>query len=464
MGVGATAEVFLAAGPNPRGAELLALKIILRHLASEPARREGVLREARVLAQLSHPNVVEVYEVGEHEERPFIAMEFIDGWPVSALLKKTQAAGERWRAEDACAVVQQAAQGLHYAHQARGPDGRLLGVLHRDISPQNLIVSQAGVVKLVDFGLARMNDAATVTPQSGVKGKLPYLAPEQLKSEPIDAQADVFALGAVLWELVLGERLHPGNTEAEIFQQALFLPPPTPRAVDPTLSDRLAEVLERATARERLRRYANAAELASALKPWVTPDHEARLAELVRAHFAPLPKTAREAAEPDEPPAPPPERAARTDPQAPVVEAPRRRRTRTPRAPERSRRTAWRVPRWAWGVLGLVALAGAVLFGGDLRRGDVERASPAPAATLPVDPTQIEPVRRPKRARGKLIVRSNAAAWVKDRGRVLGMTPLTQTLAAGTHRFTVESADGSKRVELEVVVPAGGQVERDVTF
>jgi serine/threonine protein kinase len=290
LGSGATAEVFLATGPNPRGYELLALKVMLSSLADARGSREIFLREARTSALLRHKHVVEIFEVNEVGGRPFIAMELVRGWSLSQLLKKMKEKGESFSVDEACELVRQSALGLHYIHEVRGTQGQVLGLIHRDVSPQNLIIDEEGLVKVVDFGLAKATaEAATQT--GGLKGKLRYMAPEQLKGEGLDRRIDVFALGAILWELVCGTPLHPGPSEAEVFQQAFFNAQPHPDEVKRGLPRGLVEVLLGAVAREKGRRYPSALALAEALSPLAGVDVTRRIAERVQRHFERLPRS-----------------------------------------------------------------------------------------------------------------------------------------------------------------------------
>ncbi len=295
MGAGATAEVFLAAGPNPRGAELVALKIVLPHLAEDEDLRGMLLREARTSSLLRHPNLVEIYEVGELEGRPYLAMEFVAGWSVSTVEKKLKAAGQRLTPSEACHIVAEAAKGLHYAHEVKGKDGLPLGLIHRDVSPQNLILAEDGAVKVVDFGLAKATNSGTSARTGGIKGKLPYMPPEQLRAQALDRRLDVFALGAVLWELATGTLLYPGKTEAEIFQQALFLPQPHPDEVARGLPRALVDVLLKVVERDVAKRTPTAEALVRAVAPLIQPDAPACLARRMREHFDPLPRSAGEA-------------------------------------------------------------------------------------------------------------------------------------------------------------------------
>jgi serine/threonine protein kinase len=273
----------------------VAVKVMLEHLTVKEEARKAFMREARTSTLLKHPNIVETYEVDEADGRPFLSMELVRGATVSQLLKKMRAAGgERLDPDEAAELVRQAALGLHFAHEVKGPGGTPLGLVHRDVSPQNIMLNEEGVAKVLDFGLAK----ATLAPETvttTLKGKLRYMPPEQLKSQPIDRRADVFALGAVLWELACGTPLHPGASEAEVFQQALYQDPPHPDEVAKGLSRQMVDVLVKATERNVDKRTATAAQLAEALASLSSRDAREKLAARVKKHFEPLPHTVDEA-------------------------------------------------------------------------------------------------------------------------------------------------------------------------
>lgn len=291
LGAGAQAEVFLAA---TRDEQLVALKVMLEHLTVRPESRDAFKREARTSSLLKHPNLVEVYEVGEEDGRPWISMELVRGWSLSTLLKKLRASGARLDQDEAAEVIRQAALGLHFAHEVKGRDGEPLGLVHRDVSPQNIMVSELGIAKVVDFGLAKAT-AQSETITATIKGKLRYMPPEQLKSQKLDRRCDVFALGAVLWELACGSQLYPGQSEAEVFQQALYSPQPHPDEVAKGLSRGMVSVLLATTQREVDKRMGSAKELAEALAPLSSPHARDKLGERVAKLFEKLPRTLEEA-------------------------------------------------------------------------------------------------------------------------------------------------------------------------
>ncbi len=291
LGAGAQAEVFLAA---TRDEQLVALKVMLEHLTVRSESRDAFKREARTSSLLKHPNLVEVYDVGEEDGRPWISMELVRGWSLSTLLKKLRASGTRLDQDEAAEVIRQAALGLHFAHEVKGRDGEPLGLVHRDVSPQNIMVSELGIAKVVDFGLAKAT-AQSETITATIKGKLRYMPPEQLKSQKLDRRCDVFALGAVLWELACGAQLYPGQSEAEVFQQALYSPQPHPDEVAKGLSRGMVAVLLATTQRDVEKRMGSAKELAEALAPLSSPHARDKLGERVGKLFERLPRTLEEA-------------------------------------------------------------------------------------------------------------------------------------------------------------------------
>jgi len=192
------AEIFLARLHGDGGFEkLVCIKRILPHLAKDPQFVAMFLDEARVAARISHPNVCQVFELGEWHQQYFIAMEYLEGVPLSCFRR----ADYYPLPPDPRLVAGfgvQACEGLHHAHQLKRADGQQLGVVHRDISPQNLFVTVDGIVKVLDFGIAKVTDASIKTSTGATKGTYAYMAPEQLRGESIDRRTDVFAMRIVL--------------------------------------------------------------------------------------------------------------------------------------------------------------------------------------------------------------------------------------------------------------------------
>src|SRR5512135_195666 len=260
------AEVWRAEFTGPGGfAKEVALKLIRADLAAEPELARLFVQEARLASRLGHANVVQVFEFDEVGGRPYLAMELVRGRTLRQLTDRCRETGRRLGLARAVHLAAEVARALAYAH--RLSDGGVpLGIVHRDVSPQNVLLSFEGEVKLADFGIARVLGAAEHTAPGTVKGKLSYMAPEQARGEPVDGRADLFALGVLLWELCAGRRLFARESEAATLQALLAsepVPPPSEwnEAVPPALD---AAVLS-ALARDRERRVASADELLAAL-------------------------------------------------------------------------------------------------------------------------------------------------------------------------------------------------------
>lgn len=226
------AEVHLARATGFEGFEkLLVLKRILPHLAADAHFRQMFLAEARLAALLQHPNIVQVYDLGKDEAEFFFTMEFVYGENAYAISRAARKRKEQVPFEVAVAIIIGAASGLHYAHERVGMDGKPLGIVHRDVSPTNLMVTYDGCPKVADFGIAKVTNRTDVT-QAGIrKGKVPYMSPEQCKAQRVDRRSDVFALGICLYELSTGSRLFDGDNEFGVMNRIVTgdVPPPSSR-------------------------------------------------------------------------------------------------------------------------------------------------------------------------------------------------------------------------------------------
>jgi serine/threonine-protein kinase len=244
---GGMAEVLLARRDDPGGrSEHVVLKRVLPHLSSEDAFLEMFGREARLASELRHPNIVQVLDVGEIDGLPYIAMERLDGADLLRLLQQCAVKRQPLGTAAALAVVAAAARGLGYAHRARGRDGRALRIIHRDVSPHNLFVTRDGGVKLLDFGIAKSAAHVGLTGTGQVKGKISYIAPEQIRAQPIDHRSDLWSLGVVLWEAVAGEKLFTRDNDAATLHAILSDPVPSLRRTEaPGLDELLNAVLQR---------------------------------------------------------------------------------------------------------------------------------------------------------------------------------------------------------------------------
>ena len=271
LGQGGMAKVFLAllAGPSDFN-KLLVIKI-MRHdslVGSDDVPRM-FRAEARLAARLLHPNIVHTHEVGEHDGRAFMAMEYLDGQPLSTILNRTRR-GNDIPLDEFVRLLSEIARGLHYAHELKGFQGEDLLVVHRDVSPQNVIVTYEGHAKLVDFGIAKTCESEA-TQCGTIKGKLDYIAPEQLRGEHVDARADVFALGAILWEIISGQRFAGGRrvSDAQKIQARLAGSERVLSQLMPDAPPELSAIVTRAIAVEREDRFQDAASFADALDAYL---------------------------------------------------------------------------------------------------------------------------------------------------------------------------------------------------
>jgi tRNA A-37 threonylcarbamoyl transferase component Bud32 len=262
LAVGGMAELHLARVSGLGGFEktVVVKRIHPRLLASEESHRL-FLQEARVVALLQHPNIAQVYDVGLVDGQVFFAMEHVDGHDLRVI---QWAAVRRYGGLPLAvgvAIALGACAGLHHAHERRGPDGEPLGLVHRDVSPSNILVSHDGWTKLVDFGIAKVSGGPTLTKEGAVRGKTSYMSPEQCRCEPLDRRSDVFSLGIVLYELTTATRLFLGRSELETMKRITEEPVPPPSSRRAAYPLALERIVLRALAPRPEDRYQTAEEL-----------------------------------------------------------------------------------------------------------------------------------------------------------------------------------------------------------
>ncbi len=269
LAVGGMAEVYLARQGEISGFKtLVVVKKVLPHLAVKPDFIAMFLDEARIASMLDHPNVVRISEVGRAGEEYFLAMELVQGKSLASLLQHGEKTKTPLPHNLAALVVAYASAGLHYAHQATDASGKSLGLVHRDVSPQNIMISFEGSVKVIDFGIARALGRLGDTSSGSLKGKLGYMAPEQARGEPVDQRADIFSLGVVLWECLAARRLFLRENELATLRAVVYepIPPPSKYAkVDATLEAIVMCALDR----NPNERFQTAEEMRIALDKWV---------------------------------------------------------------------------------------------------------------------------------------------------------------------------------------------------
>jgi serine/threonine-protein kinase len=265
LGRGGMAVLYLACMRAFGVTRLFAIKRILPHLAADPVFVEMFLAESRIAARLSHPNVCTVFELGRDRGEMFLVMEYIDGVAWEALATAAQPDAHA-RLGLSAGVLAQACDGLHHAHTFHDVDGTPMPVVHRDVSPQNLLVSVDGTCHIVDFGIAKVATDPRRTRTGVRKGKLPYMAPEHVRGEPLDARADVWAIGVMLWEALTGARLFDRDSDFRIYQAISDGEIPSVNAAGARYPDAVDRIIARALARDRDQRYATARDLGHDLR------------------------------------------------------------------------------------------------------------------------------------------------------------------------------------------------------
>ncbi len=288
---GGMAMVWAARLKGTRGFQkIVAVKTMLPNLVEDDQFEKMFLDEASLASKIRHPNAVEIIDLGEQNGVLFLAMEWIDGVPLHHIMKVAKRQGGV-PLTVATRIVMQACAGLHAAHELTDARGNLIGLVHRDISPQNILVTFDGVTKVVDFGVAKATALGGGTTRAGqVKGKIGYMAPEQGRGEAIDRRADVFAMGIVLYALTTGQ--HPFRRESDAATLFAITSPDEavpPRKVVPTYPATLERVVLRALEKDREKRFASARELLNALDkalPLHTRSSDEEVGSFVTALFA----------------------------------------------------------------------------------------------------------------------------------------------------------------------------------
>ncbi|WP_240356236.1 serine/threonine protein kinase [Myxococcus eversor] len=272
LGAGGMAEVYRARYPAAPGViKSVVIKRVLGVYASDPEFAEMFLNEARICVRLSHGNVVQVFDFGEVDGEYFLAMEWVDGQPLSRVLKRASAKGlPRLPTPIAAGIAIDMCRGLHYAHTLVDEQGEPLGLVHRDISPDNVLMSFEGEVKISDFGIAKARLAGRVETEAGVvKGKYLYLSPEQARGEVLDARSDVYAVGVVLYQMLCGQLPNEGD-ELEVMTRTVEGRLTPARQFNPTLDAAMLEILQRALMKSRDDRYRTTEALQQALSDWLS--------------------------------------------------------------------------------------------------------------------------------------------------------------------------------------------------
>lgn len=270
LGQGGMAEVYLAKSEGIGGFErLLALKVIHPHLSSDREFVQMLIDEAKLSVQLTHSNIVQIHDLGEYEGIYYIAMEFIDGQDLYQALVKCEDLNISIPQEIAVFIAIETCAGLHYAHNKVDKYGRPLNIIHRDISPQNILISYDGAIKLVDFGIAKANERNSNTQQGMLKGKYYYMAPEQAWGDPIDARTDLFSVGICLYETLAGEMLYNEDDGLKLLEQVRRADVPSLRHIRPDVFPELEHIIRKSLSAEPYQRFQSAQEMGQVLSEFL---------------------------------------------------------------------------------------------------------------------------------------------------------------------------------------------------
>ncbi|MDC0708928.1 protein kinase [Stigmatella sp. ncwal1] len=256
INVGGMAEVFIAKAFGVEGFErFLAIKKILPTMAEDQEFITMFIDEARISVQLNHANVVHIHELGKYEDTYFIAMEYVAGRDLRTILERYRRRKEIMPTAQAVFIASKMCEGLDYAHRKKDARGQDLSIIHRDVSPQNILVSYEGEVKIIDFGIAKATNRSQKTQAGILKGKFGYMSPEQVRGMPIDRRSDVFAVGVILYEMLTGEKLFVGESDFSTLEKVRNADVPLPRQFNPNCPAGLEKVVLKALAREPDERY-----------------------------------------------------------------------------------------------------------------------------------------------------------------------------------------------------------------
>ena len=468
IATGGMAEIFLALQRSVAGFEkLVVIKRILPLMNSDKAFIDMLLHEARIAATLSHPNIVQTFDVGMIDGLYYIAMEHIHGEDVRAIVRQMKAKGvPGLPLEHALAIIIGQCSGLAYAHEKRDLNGQPLNIVHRDISPQNVVVTFSGDIKIVDFGIAKSGLQFVEETKSGqVKGKIPYMAPEQAAGEDIDWRADIFATGVMLFELTTGKRLFKSGSEFETLKLICEKEYPRPSQVRAGYPARLERIVMKALAKKREERYQSAREMQADLEAFVRderiPVSQIALAEWMERLFADKLAAQKEAlqdikhladviaAEPPSPLAIPPSEesvpsitATATAPAASITV------TDSTPLPRKSNGTGLYV---GLGLITLVA-GGAIAFAlksSDAPRPELELARNAPAVAAAATETN----------RGKLRIMSEppgAAVWINGDLRPETTPATIERLPIGAKLEVKLTKDGYEPFKQDITIAEAG--------
>jgi serine/threonine-protein kinase len=448
---GGMAEVFLAKTAGPLGFEkTLVVKRILPHLVTDPEFVEMFLSEAKLAAHLNHHNVVQIFDFGEADGAYFIAMEYIDGTNLRELARRAEELKRPIPFPICAKIAALACEGLAYAHDLTDPStGEPLNVVHRDISPDNIMVTRTGGVKVVDFGIAKAASQIHQTGRGIVTGKLSYMSPEQIAQKTLDRRTDVYAMGVVLYTVLTGAKPFTAESNVSLMHAILLESPVKPRARRPEIPEALEQIIERAMERDLLKRYQNCLEVQVDLEQYLrtcdVPAGSPEIAAFVTEIAPSLPTNRPPGAKTPHPfdsrqaisapvSAGSPAEADGLEPTVPAKsQNPGRTGDKAAPAPEPPKKPARRMPPLVWAIAGAaggvlaLSTSGYLLARPGRDRPDTE-VSPATAPDASSQASHEDSgalVRQPTSLSGATVFfRSIPAGNLRVNGKVVGRTPM----------------------------------------
>ncbi|MDP3157339.1 MAG: protein kinase [Archangium sp.] len=291
VNIGGMAEVWRAKTFGAGGFErIVAIKRILPNIAEDEEFISMFLDEAKITVQLNHANIAQIYELNNLSNSYFIAMEYVSGKDLRAVFDRCRKRGEPAPIPLTCYAIAQCCEGLDYAHRAKDRQGRDMSIVHRDVSPQNALVSYDGEVKVIDFGIAKAAGKATKTQAGILKGKFGYMSPEQIRGLPLDGRSDIFAMGVCLYEMLTGERLFVGDSDFSVLEKVRKVEVLPPSHFNRKIPDALERIVMKSLAKDVDDRYQHATELGEDLRAFMystgTPFTRKDLAAFMKATFA----------------------------------------------------------------------------------------------------------------------------------------------------------------------------------
>ncbi|MBL4685102.1 MAG: serine/threonine protein kinase, partial [Nannocystaceae bacterium] len=270
ISVGGMAEVYKAKEYGVEDFErIVAVKRILPHVAEDEEFIAMFKDEAKIAVQLNHGNIAQIYNLGNEQDSFYIALEYINGRDLRAVFQKCQQAGRPMPVAQACYIIMKICEGLDYAHNKKDKYNRPLNIVHRDVSPPNILVSFEGEVKLIDFGVAKAAGRASRTQAGILKGKFGYMSPEQVRGMPLDRRSDVFSVGVVLYEILTSQRLFQADTDFATLEKVRAVEVPRPSSINPEIPKPLENILYKTLTREPETRYQSAIELHDELQAFL---------------------------------------------------------------------------------------------------------------------------------------------------------------------------------------------------